>query len=69
MLTKQIAAAVGQGEHGDILLATSVREKIVEEYRDDVNPQIKNPDKLALGDQLVIPPAVAPAITVTAVLP
>jgi len=27
------------------------------------NPQIKNPDKLALGDQLVIPPTVAPAIT------
>jgi LysM repeat protein len=27
------------------------------------NPQIKDPNKLGLGDQLVIPPAVAPAIT------
>ena len=27
------------------------------------NPQIKDPNKLGLGDQLLIPPAVAPAIT------
>ena len=54
MLTKQIAAAVGQGEHGDILLATSVREKIVEEYRDDVNPQIKNPDVFNEQTTLII---------------
>ncbi len=33
------------------------------------NPQIKNPDKLALGDQLVIPPTVAPAITDGALTP
>lgn len=54
MLTKQMAAAVGRGEHGDILLATSVREKIVEEYRDDVNPQIQNPDVLNEQTTLII---------------
>jgi hypothetical protein len=33
------------------------------------NPQIKNPDKLALGAQIVIPPTVAPAITDGALTP
>jgi len=46
MLGQQVAEAVGRGEKGDILLATSVREKIVAEYRDDVNPEIKNADAL-----------------------
>ncbi len=51
---QQIAEAAGRGEQGDILLATSVREQIVQEYRDDLDPQIKNPDVLAEMSTLII---------------
>ncbi len=53
-LGQQIAEAAGRGEHGDILLATSVREQIVKEYRDDLDPQVKNPDVLAEMSTLII---------------
>ena len=42
-LWKQMLAAVDQGESGDILLAKPLREKIVEAYRNDESPKIKNP--------------------------
>jgi hypothetical protein len=42
-LWKQMMAAVDQGENGDILLAKPLREKIVEEYKNDESPKIKNP--------------------------
>jgi Leucine-rich repeat (LRR) protein len=58
---------VGRGEHGDILLATSAREQIVKEYRDDLDPQVRNPDVLAEMSTLIIDlssPA-APAVIAT----
>jgi hypothetical protein len=42
-LWKQMMAAVDQGENGDILLAKPLREKIVEAYKDDETPKVKNP--------------------------
>src|SRR5512142_437258 len=51
---QDIAAAAGRGEHGDILLATTVRKQIVQEYRDDLDPQVKNPDVLAEMSTLII---------------
>lgn len=42
-LWKQMMAGVDQGESGDILLAKPLREKIVEEYKNDESPKIKNP--------------------------
>jgi hypothetical protein len=42
-LWKQMMAAVDQGESGDILLGKPVRDKIVEAYKDDESPKIKNP--------------------------
>ncbi len=51
---QDIAAAVGRGEHGDALLATSVRKQIVQEYKDDLDPQIKNPDFLAEMSTLIL---------------
>jgi len=42
-LWRQMMAAVDQGEEGDILLAKPLREKIVEEYKNDESPKIKNP--------------------------
>lgn len=42
-LWKQMMAAVDQGESGDILLAKPLREKIVEAYKDDESPKVKNP--------------------------
>ena len=34
---------VGQGESGDRLLAKPLRDKIVEAYKDDESPKVKNP--------------------------
>jgi len=48
---------------GDVLSRIAVKFGVTVDQIVKANPQIKNPDKLALGDQLVIPPAVAPAIT------
>lgn len=42
-LWKQMMAAVDQGENGDILLAKPLREKIVEAYKNDESPKVKNP--------------------------
>ena len=53
-ISSQIAAAVGGGKHADILLAKEVREKIVGEYRADVDRQIKNPDVFGEQTTLVI---------------
>jgi hypothetical protein len=39
----QIMKSVNQGEDADILLAAPVREEIIEEYKDDESPKIKNP--------------------------
>jgi len=43
-LWKQMMAAVDQGESGDILLAKPLREKIVEAYKNDESPKVKNPE-------------------------
>lgn len=42
-LWRQMMAAVDQGESGDILLAKPLREKIVEAYKNDESPKVKNP--------------------------
>lgn len=42
-LWKQMLEAANQGESADILLATPLREKIVEAYRNDESPKVKNP--------------------------
>jgi nucleoid-associated protein YgaU len=54
---------------GDVLSRIAARFGVTVDQIVKANPQIKNPDKLALGDQLVIPPAVAPAITDGAITP
>ncbi len=54
---------------GDVLSRIAVRFGVTVDQIVKANPQIKNPDKLALGDQLVIPPAVSPAITDGAITP
>ncbi|NVO21082.1 MAG: leucine-rich repeat domain-containing protein [Bacteroidetes bacterium] len=38
----QMMKSVAQGEGGDILLGTPMREEIVEAYKDDESPKIKN---------------------------
>lgn len=43
-LWKQMLAAADQGEGGDILLAKLLREEIVEAYKNDESPIIKNPE-------------------------
>jgi nucleoid-associated protein YgaU len=48
---------------GDTLSRIAAKYGLTVDQIVKANPQIKNPDKLALGDQIVIPPAVAPAIT------
>jgi hypothetical protein len=48
---------------GDLLSRIARKFGITVDQIVKANPQIKNPDRLAIGDQLVIPPAVAPAIT------
>lgn len=42
-LWKQMMAGVDQGESGDVLLAKPLREKIVEAYKNDESPKVKNP--------------------------
>ncbi len=54
---------------GDVLSRIAARFGLTVDQIVKVNPQIKNPDRLALGDQLVIPPAIAPAITDGAITP
>jgi hypothetical protein len=39
----QMMEGVAQGENGDILLGKPVRDEIVEAYKDDESPKIKNP--------------------------
>lgn len=48
---------------GDLLSRIAKKFGVTVDQIVKANPQIKNPDKLAIGDQLVIPAAVAPAIT------
>ena len=48
---------------GDLLSRIAKKFGVTVDQIVRANPQIKNPDKLAIGDRLVIPPAVAPAIT------
>ena len=48
---------------GDTLSRIAGKYGLTVEQIVKANPQIKDPNKLALGDQLVIPPAIAPAIT------
>lgn len=42
-LWSQMMKSVDQGESGDRLLAKPVRDKIVEAYKDDESPKVKNP--------------------------
>jgi hypothetical protein len=53
-LAAQMAEAASKGKNADVLLAKQVREEIVEEYKADVDPTIKNPDVLAEQTMLVI---------------
>jgi len=48
---------------GDLLSRIARKFGVTVEQIVKANPQIKNPDKLAIGDQLVIPTPVEPAIT------
>jgi nucleoid-associated protein YgaU len=48
---------------GDTLSRIAKKYGVTVDQIVKVNPQIKNPDKLGLGDQLVIPTPVEPAIT------
>jgi len=48
---------------GDVLSRIAAKYGVTIAQITAANPQIKNPDKLAVGDQLVIPPVTAPAIT------
>jgi hypothetical protein len=48
---------------GDTLSRIAARYGLTVDAIVKANPQIKDPNKLGLGDQLVIPPAEAPAIT------
>jgi hypothetical protein len=64
-LAEQLAEAGAQGKHADVLLAKQIRQQIVEEYKADVDPTIKNPDVLAQQTALVIDfssPAAEPVI-------
>jgi hypothetical protein len=45
-LWDQMMKSAEQGENGDILLGKPLREEIVEAYKDDESPQIKNPEYL-----------------------
>ena len=45
-LWDQMMKSVAQGEGGDILLGTPMREEIVEAYKDDESPRIKNKEYL-----------------------
>ena len=48
---------------GDLLSRIAKKFGVTVDQIVKANPQIKNPDKLAIGDQLVIPTLVEPAIT------
>ncbi len=48
---------------GDLLSRIAKKFGVTVDQIVKANPQIKNPDKLAIGDQLVIPTPVEPAIT------
>ncbi len=54
---------------GDVLSRIAVKFGVTVDQIVKANPQIKNPDRLALGDELVIPPTVSPAITDGAITP
>ena len=54
---------------GDTLSRIAKKYGVTVDQIVKANPQIKNPDKLALGAQLVIPPPVEPAITNGAITP
>lgn len=43
-LWHQMMIGVGQGESGERLLAQPLREKIVEAYKNDESPKVKNPE-------------------------
>jgi Leucine-rich repeat (LRR) protein len=43
-LWHQMMEGVAQGEEGDILLAKPIRDQIVEAYKNDESPKIKNPE-------------------------
>ena len=42
-INNQVLKSVLQGEEADILLAEPIREEIVEDYKDDESPAVKNP--------------------------
>jgi len=42
-LWHQMLEGVRNGERGDVLLATPIREEIVEAYKNDESPKVKNP--------------------------
>jgi hypothetical protein len=63
------SAAVYTVKAGDTLSRIAKQFGVTVDQITKANPQIKNPDKLALGDQLVIPPPVEPAITNGAITP
>jgi Leucine-rich repeat (LRR) protein len=50
----QIMESAKSGENADILLGKPIREKIVEEYKNDESPNIKNQEYLDEMDLLVI---------------
>jgi Leucine-rich repeat (LRR) protein len=50
----QIMESAKNGENADILLGKPIREKIVEEYKNDESPNIKNQEYLDEMDLLVI---------------
>jgi hypothetical protein len=57
------SATVYVVKSGDLLSRIARKFGVTVDQIVKANPQIKNPDKLAIGDQLVIPTPVEPAIT------
>ena len=53
-LWSQIQESVKQGEGGDILLGKPIREEIIEEFKNDESPIIKNPEYFEEMNLLVI---------------
>ena len=53
-LWSQIQESVKQGEGGDILLGKPIREEIIEEFKNDESPIIKNPEYFEEINLLVI---------------
>jgi len=54
---------------GDLLSRIATKFGVTVDQIVKANPQIKNPDKLAIGDRLVIPTPVQPAITDGSITP